>query len=88
MPLDHEVVPVSDNCQGNIAQRQSSEMELHGIWVFSSSVTTCWHYKLELKKSSNLGEKTLSTHSPFASISACHTPEKKQSLLLVQHQMN
>lgn len=50
-----------------VAQQQSSEMELHGTWVFSSSVTTCCHYKLELKK--NLvpwGEKTLST-PPFPS---------------------
>lgn len=55
MTLDHEVDPGSDNCQGNVAQGQSSETQLHGTWVFSSSITTCCHYKLELKKSSTLG---------------------------------
>lgn len=75
MPLDHEIDPVSDNCQGNVAQGQSSETELRGTWVFSSSITTCCHYKLELKNLVPWGEKTWSTPSPFASISACHTPE-------------
>ena len=55
MTLDHEVDPGSDNCQGNVAQGQSSETQLHGTWVFSSSIITCCHYKLELKKSSTLG---------------------------------
>lgn len=51
-------------------------------WNYMAS--GCFHLLLlladtinqNLKNPSNLGEKTLSTPLPFASMSACHTPEK------------